>query len=385
MRLAVTVFLGAVATLSQHHSDPFIGTDCDCERFCRYECAINATKGPVKQTFYRMTMDGVYDLVDKNTGDAAGDTSFVIAKKNNAYFCRKNPDDFGCTGLAQFTGDDATSTDKILEFTVEVDGQWGPYLECNPINASLPVGRWSCENGINISPAGHLPAQCRALQYQAFSGYCITSKPDHSFRGSFGDCCSFIGNSTAGAYQMYNYVPSSSTCALFAHESHQTKKCDNDATLGVYSPPDPNQCTCERLFRSVGRQNQTTHNYGNLGIAGGLWFSHPSGGRCGKNQQVGDNGCTYKVLDVPRAINATCMYKTIDQFVEGLNPTCFNRCHKPFNVTSDCYLFCFSETTKHTPKERLSQPWGEAFAADGCPQIPMTEDLLTAIRKMMPW
>jgi len=32
-------------------------------------------------TFYRMTMKGVYDLTNKDTGDVAGDTSFVIAEK----------------------------------------------------------------------------------------------------------------------------------------------------------------------------------------------------------------------------------------------------------------------------------------------------------------
>jgi hypothetical protein len=33
-------------------------------------------------TFYRMTMLGVYDLTDKNTGDVGGDTDFVLERKN---------------------------------------------------------------------------------------------------------------------------------------------------------------------------------------------------------------------------------------------------------------------------------------------------------------
>jgi len=43
-----------------------------------------------------------------------------------------------CTNVAQFTGDNPNSTDIILEMNVEVDGQWGPYLECNPLNVTEP-------------------------------------------------------------------------------------------------------------------------------------------------------------------------------------------------------------------------------------------------------
>jgi hypothetical protein len=51
-------------------------------------------------TFYRMTMNGVYDLTDKDTGDVAGDTSFVLSKKNTAWECRKKPNDFSCKDVA---------------------------------------------------------------------------------------------------------------------------------------------------------------------------------------------------------------------------------------------------------------------------------------------
>jgi len=99
-------------------------------------------------TFYRMTMKGVYDLTDKDTGDVAGDTSFVLSRKNTALECRKNPNSFMCKDVAQFEGDDANSTDLVLEMKVEVDGQWGPYLECNPLNVTDPTGGWHCTNGM---------------------------------------------------------------------------------------------------------------------------------------------------------------------------------------------------------------------------------------------
>ena len=62
--------------------------------------------------------------------------SQVISKKTSAYQCREDPNSFGCSGLAQFSGDDANSTDVILSLDIEVDGQWGPYLYCNPLNSS---------------------------------------------------------------------------------------------------------------------------------------------------------------------------------------------------------------------------------------------------------
>lgn len=94
-----------------------------------------------------MTMQGVYDLEDKDTGDLPGDVSFVLSKRDDAYQCRKNPNNFMCKDIAQFSGDDANSTDLVLEVTVEVDGQWGPYLECNPVNTSDNYGPWFCRNG----------------------------------------------------------------------------------------------------------------------------------------------------------------------------------------------------------------------------------------------
>ena len=104
-----------------HHYDPFAGSNCTCDTFCDYQCSINAT-APTNMTFYRMTMQGVYDLTSKDTGDVSGDTSFVLSRKNSALQCRKNPNSFMCKDIAQFEGDDANSTDLVLEMQVEVDG-----------------------------------------------------------------------------------------------------------------------------------------------------------------------------------------------------------------------------------------------------------------------
>jgi hypothetical protein len=47
-----------------------------------------------------MTMKGVYDLTSKDSGDVAGDTSFVLSKKNIEFYCKNNPDDFVCKDVA---------------------------------------------------------------------------------------------------------------------------------------------------------------------------------------------------------------------------------------------------------------------------------------------
>ena len=40
--------------------------------------------------------DGV---TDKNTGDATGDTSYVISRRTAAYDCKKDPSSFQCASL----------------------------------------------------------------------------------------------------------------------------------------------------------------------------------------------------------------------------------------------------------------------------------------------
>jgi len=70
------------------------------------------------------------------------------------------------------------------------------------------------------------------------------------------------------------------------------------------------------------------------------------------------------------------MYELIDKTVESLNQTCFDKCEKPLNVTSDCYLTCFEATTLEASVEQLVKPWFDAF--DGaCPPLP--ESAITMI------
>ena len=102
-------------------------------------------------------MDGVYDLTDKDTGDVRGDMSFVLNKKESGLEQEISPFNPYATNVARFQGDSDNSTDLILEMQVEVDGQWGPYLECNPADNNIPLGDWKCSLGTYVQEPDNFP------------------------------------------------------------------------------------------------------------------------------------------------------------------------------------------------------------------------------------
>jgi hypothetical protein len=79
-----------------------------------------------------MTPKGVLDMSNKDTGGIKGDTSFVLSKRTSAYECRKDPNSFLCNDVTQFDGDDKNSTDLVISFTIELDGQvgWAGWRVC---------------------------------------------------------------------------------------------------------------------------------------------------------------------------------------------------------------------------------------------------------------
>ena len=102
------------ASGSGSRPDPFLDTNCDCTRFCAYECAIYPEK---KQniTMYRMTMENVYGLADKDVADVRGDMSFVLNKRSGL---KEN----STSTTSKYQGNVENSTDLVLEMQVEVDG-----------------------------------------------------------------------------------------------------------------------------------------------------------------------------------------------------------------------------------------------------------------------
>jgi hypothetical protein len=79
MMIRLVLALGVCQAQHSFFPDPFAGSNCTCETFCDYKCSINTTK-PHNVSLFRMTPAGVLDLVNKNTGDDAGDVGFVISR-----------------------------------------------------------------------------------------------------------------------------------------------------------------------------------------------------------------------------------------------------------------------------------------------------------------
>jgi hypothetical protein len=324
-----------------------------------------------------MTPDGVLDMHNKNTGDLLGDTSFVISKRTSAYACRTTEKGSPfCQDVTQFSGDDANSTDLIIAFTIEVDGEWGPYLPCNPDNSSLPRGGWHCNPDI-IAPPKDWPKQCKTDHEQAFDGSCMSNKPLKVTNGiSLGDCCDKLEKSFVA--QSFSYHKNNQSCELHGF-SFDFKTCPNGLTAFKPHGKTKPECNCTRVHKTVGRQNLTSA-YGNHSskygpsYKGGTWYSHPSEGECKKGQSLGDGGCTWRVIEAQKTINASCMYGHIDGAVEQQGSACFSTCSQPHNVTSDCYLKCYTETTDKMTTDTLTHPWSQAFSSvdpesGGCPAV----------------
>jgi hypothetical protein len=122
------------------------------------------------------------------------------------------------------------------------------------------------------------------------------------------------------------------------------------------------------MYESVGRENITVSEPHSMSQAGGFWFSHPRQGECIGTQRLGQDDCTYKVIDTAKAINASCLYEFFDQSIEAYNETCFDACPDRKNVDSDCYLKCWTETAATLTPVELQKPWIGAFAG-ACPIV----------------
>lgn len=299
-------------------------------------------------------MRGVYNLQDKDTGDLPGDASFILGKRENTYQCRKNPLNYQCKDVAQFSGDEANSTDLVLEITVEVDGEWGPYLACNPVDPKKNLGPWNCATSFHTpNPPADYPNTCK--KFDAFVGQRFTGEPTYKYKDlSLSDCCS---NATASQAFAMVHNSSNNECQIYMHRVFDTDVCDNTTIAAMFDPNPIKPCQCERTYKAVGRGACPYKE-----VEGGLWFSHPSAGECTDRHFVGDgSGCTYRLVKINRAINASCLYEQYDSQIEALNETCFSGCPDRHNKTSDCYLQCYSETIQAASQTQLLQPWSESF------------------------
>ena len=280
-------------------------------------------------SLFRMTPLDTDGASDKNTGDAPGDTSYIISRRTAAYDCKVDPQGSHCSTLV-VSGDDPNSTDVIIDFDLEVNGKWGPYLYCNPTDAKDPAKPWNCTTtlpggGGGGAPPANYPAQCAAANYSGYNHTCFTGPTSNvTVGGSNADCCALALAENAWDY---TYFPANKTCSVLAgYHNHYNSHCDGGIG-GHWEYPETPACDCPRVHAEVGQENFTSPSgHSSYHAAGGSWYSHPHQGMCAPGHTVADGSCSWRVVAVKRAINATCMYDRIDKNVEKHNATCFQPC-----------------------------------------------------------
>jgi hypothetical protein len=92
---------------------------------------------------YRLTPHNVTTLADKDTGDAGGDIGFFFYKLKDIMQCEP----------AQMNTDECflANNPVLRRFTVVVDGKYGPFMRCNPLQfpgnadrAHVDTRAWGC-------------------------------------------------------------------------------------------------------------------------------------------------------------------------------------------------------------------------------------------------
>jgi hypothetical protein len=400
-----------------------------CDSFCTGGCGFYNTslkeRGmPQNLTVYRITPKNVSGLANKNTADPPGDLTFVISRKNLTQQCLHDPSGRGCHT-------DLESVALYGQFLIEVDGQWGPYLMCNPVDG-WDTSDWRCgQECLEPTSAG-----CNPPFYGKHNGtgplgaqecWCDSSlRQQHTVgregppgqqpsaiqkRGYVPQCASYelweaffvaspCGEPDASAGgQVYATV---SGWSFESVSSLACQKCEMDAQCTGWSSVDN---VTAQLFTGatkvantpgcVGAKKSTHHHhhhgggpswYGvaNLGdgYSSNIWYSTPAEGQCAEGEPLGTNGCTWRLVSTLKYANATCVDEKADAAVEAHGKVCFDTCPKPLDRNTDCYLDCYrntlmgdaSQNLTRVPTEKIVQPWVNAFTSSdpkqgGCPHV----------------
>jgi hypothetical protein len=179
-------------------------------------------------------------------------------------------------------------------------------------------------------------------------GFCYESSPRYTIENTTeAKCCeeaNIKGDGWIHGVNEWTFYSNNNTCHLLQIMDPSPPYSFGNCTSGVRNKLIPKPCDCERVHKSVGLEYlYQAYGKSQYSLDGGYWQSFPGEGQCESDDTTGD-GCSYKFMGIKKAINATCMYATINNDISALNSTCFDKCPQPKNVTSTCYLQCFSET-----------------------------------------
>ena len=109
---------------------------CGCGDFCQGKCRMAGPGHRENLTLYRVTPYNLSGLDNKNTGDPAGDLFFRLGDELwLRSFCRAHPELHydRCEG-GNWADAGLLNQNVYASFTVETDGSYGPYSECNPVD-----------------------------------------------------------------------------------------------------------------------------------------------------------------------------------------------------------------------------------------------------------
>jgi hypothetical protein len=277
-----------------------------CDDFCNYRCGLyNASEdsgAPQNITIYRITPPNTTGTINKNTGDPRGDVGFVQMRRQEIKACAKNPDLRDCIDLLN---------NIYGKFVVEVDGQYGPYAKCNP----LQVG-----------------------------GSDPWTDPEYK------DTRDWVCGQNC-------WTPTPKGCGGHSGPVVPPPKNGTDRHGGL-------NCYCDTTGRhnlTVGRMSRPQSS-GHSGYTsfGGHWYSTLKAGMCPTGAALGTNGCTWREISSLYK-NATCVNTKVDASVEKYGKNCFSGCSQPLNRTSDCYLGCYERAVGKMPAQDVVGPWLKAF------------------------
>jgi hypothetical protein len=399
--------------------DMSLPSDLVCEAFCTSKCSFyNASQGedgrPKIIKLYRLTPANVTGIRNKDTGDAPGDVTFYLSKKNLTQQCAQDPTSFGCF---------LDGENLYGEFNVEMSTQWGPYFECNPMNVGkipwkpdwIDTRDFVCgqdcliphaDTCLNFTPhhngtspqTGGMQCWCDGTgRHNKTVGREVAplSRVD-KFGPEWWPPQCYLGyeQATVGRSRKAQCVTGTAYRSLegWSFESVLTmacEACDKDPECEGWATSDNRTV---KLFKGKFLPSSTNciggvkhhskyQSWGSAGQVGGMWYSTPITAECLPGQEIGFNGCSWRVVSA-KYKNASCIDRLVDDKVEEHGMNCFSACAQPLNRTGDCYLSCYRNTllgdasfnVSAMTNEQIIGPWQHGFEEDdpkkgGCPEV----------------
>jgi hypothetical protein len=362
-------------------------------------------------TTYRITPRNYTGLTNLDSGDAPGDVFFGLYELAIPEFCKGSQTSHlpQCQNIPILS---IPNFNVYEQFTVEYDTRFGHYNECNPdpdtgIFRCVPqqhsrtptcwydnpqwkidfaddcsMSQCTCETvdhkSVGMEPlpfGGHMPppnwpSQC-AGKYSSLGQVALNvSKPSRiTVQKDVGACCTACTDFKFGFFscRAYTFYEETGECQLFVNP--KGTKAASSAQSGYNAGGSGGSSLFTLISNFAAEMN-------------GTWFSTQAPGECQEGQTVGVD-CFWKMVEMKRNVNATCVNGNVVEKVIARNSTCWDGCGADAqNMTSSCWINCLfnvlsgnDQTNPPMSREEVLAPFEASFATDdpsqgGCPTIP---------------